>query len=290
VGYEQKQQAIEARYLAARLAGPTDRQRRSAQVLECATLRLEDQFLKEVDLLMRHEELWRQLVPADCLTLEGTAAAFSFSSGAGCAVECVLVDRYTKSPFNLFLSLISDEDAARLEASPFCLHPAWALEVVMDAFAEPLKLCSPIAQEKLRLAARLLRTCISTLESLHASIRRRILSRGIQCKAIDFMKLSADVVCDRSRTQARPVRGTPPAPPSGPCVAGGDVEPDGNVVVKDESVTRPGGAWRQFLHEQLEGGAGTAGFSCCRGFRRSTRPFLQRRCRGYVGSGRQPQS
>ena len=131
----------------------------------------------------------------------------------------------------------------------------------MDALAEPLNLRSTIAQEKLRLAARLLRTCTSTLESLRASIRRRVLSRGIQRKAIDLMELSAEVVCDRSRTQARPVCGTSPAPPSGPCIDG-DVEPDGNVVVKDESVTRPGGACRQFLHEQLEGGAGTAGFSC----------------------------
>ena len=93
VGYKRKQHAIEGRYLAARLAGPTDRQRRSFQVLECATLRLENQFLKEVDLLMMHEELWMQTVPAACLTLKRTAAAFSLMYGAGCAVECVLVDR-----------------------------------------------------------------------------------------------------------------------------------------------------------------------------------------------------
>ena len=144
----------------------------------------------DVDELMQDLELWQDLVPARNLTMEWLSAAFRTLSSMDCLVYSLLTHEFKRPKYRLFGVLSNPEVANVLEGLPQCCLDDFS-KSFLAAVAVDGGLTSPVSLAKLKLLATLARSNIVAIEAKHASIRRRLQTRGVQTHAESLQELSA---------------------------------------------------------------------------------------------------
>jgi hypothetical protein len=100
---------------------------------------------------------------------------------------------------------------------------------------------------------------IGFLESLHAQVRRRIKSRGVQTHALGIVELNSEWVLDRARSREKSHCWREPRTPL--TTSGALVEDDGSSGADsedDKTVGPGGGLWRAFVRDRSFGQKGKA--------------------------------
>lgn len=242
--WQRKQDAAEASGLLA--ADPS--QRRAFPAVEAASGRLERPCHQGLWLLLSEPRLWADLVPLSDHTVSMRHLAFRMLSRADCVIAEFFDDRHAKYPLRLFRLLEQGESAvADIEGAPPCLFDSWSAAFIERHAGTPGGLTSATALAELRVHALLLRIDISTIECTHASIRRRLHSKGVQTHCEDLQELSAEHVLDRMRLQGLAWHTR--------SAAGDEVAAAQGGVSKSGGRGR-GGPWRAFVRTRSYGQPG----------------------------------
>jgi hypothetical protein len=230
-------------------------------IVIAASHQLEDAFLKQWHLLMFHSALWEDLLPARFHTHTMRHLAFRLLSRVEGMVETELRSRHDVCPIRFFRALLSDDEAKLIEGLPECLLCEWSRGILLQHRHEATLLRGRVCQAKLRLHAKLARMNISRLESLHASLRRQLWTKGVQTHAADFAESAAEFTIDRSRNSEFHFEFEQPRLSSTPVVSDvfGGSSCSGAVV--PEALSGGGGAWRSFVWKHTYGQSGRPDFA-----------------------------
>ena len=228
---------------------------RSFPVLEYARGGLTTKFHKEVSMLLGEAALWQPIVPELDRTLAKRGLAFRMLSAAGCWIEEGIAHRSRRFPFQLFLLLDSEAHADRILEQPACLLDPWSRDFVEPHRSEVDGLRGPVPRAKALLVASLAKVDIAEIESWHAAVRRRLVSKGVQTHPLTLAALSSERVCDRVRhdgqlwghTSKTKLRSRPAAQ-----------QPDSQGSCDAKERHCYGGAWRAFIRESSLGTKGRA--------------------------------
>ena len=177
--------------------------RRSHPIVEGALGTLENNFQKQVWLLMSEPALWDNIIPASDRNAEARGLSFRLLSSAGCWVEQSISMQHRRHPIRTFLMLASDEEADKLLRVPECLLDPWSAKFLAMHRDSPQGLRGEVPQATAELVAELADMNIGRIEATHASIRRRLYARSVQTHIEPLEEVSAEFVCDRMRKRGR---------------------------------------------------------------------------------------
>jgi hypothetical protein len=99
----------------------------------------------------------------------------------------------------MFLVLASKEDADRIADLPLCMQGPMLAQFIEDYGHLPDRLWSERPQRQMRFVVKFRKGNIMKIESLHASLRRRIKMRSVQTHGQDFAELCSEWITDRAR-------------------------------------------------------------------------------------------
>lgn len=239
--WDQRQDAAEASALASMQA-----QGRNFPIAEAAQGRLEAQAHRGFKLLLHETRLWENVVPLVNRTLDNVHLAFRLVACADGSIAESLDLQHSRFPVRLF-KLLAGGLAEDVLQTPACCLDAWSLAFVARHRGAPGGLTSPHAMAELRTHALVAKMDISAVESGHASIRRRVMSRSVQTHAESVEEVSAEFVLDGIRNRWQPL-----APSSG--------EPDAGSANAGDAAARRNpqraGPWRAFVREKALGQRG----------------------------------
>lgn len=199
-------------------------------------------------MLMSSSELWRHLLPIRDQNMAGVGLCFRVLSSMDCLVHAMLTAQHRKFPFQLFSVLIDQSMAARIASSPECVLG----EFVRDFLAKSQEhggLLGAVSMSKLHLLAMMAEVNTATIEAKHASIRRRLFSRGVQTHGESLEEVSAEWVVDQLRLQGvawHNISGTD----------GSAAELGSEADSSTTQVSRAGGAWRAYVRKESLGKQG----------------------------------
>jgi len=237
-----------AKFLRSRSANLNER--RKFPIVEASLGTLEDRFDKDVWLLMSEPTLWENLLPSADQTVEMRGLVFRLLSSSRCWLELTLRQQHATFPVRMFRLLTVPEEAAEIASLPQCIFDPWSLRFVQDHSGQEGGLAGETALAKLELIARMAKLDISSIESLHASIRRRLYSRGVQTRPEALEEVSAEWVCDRARCSG--ARWAPKVDQHVE-VADGRDEEQADVADPTPSENRRGGPWRAWVRKKSLG-------------------------------------
>eukprot|EP00959_Pyramimonas_sp_CCMP1952_P445598 9329354-Pyramimonas_sp.AAC.1 len=223
---------------------------------------MESEFTRKVCWIMTEPVMWDTIIRPSWRTLRLSCYAFRFLSGAAGVFEEEMHARHRRQPFETFrLDLGGDggdpdfELAERFMSMPACLLGAFGVlhrdfaTARGGYFAEAAVLCR-------RHLARHARLTIMDLESIHASINRRLRAAGLQTHPTDIVYQQALWVLDCWRRRAAGLNlwtdlGEPTLD-----------EADGDSSDDDPDPVRGGGGlWRLFVRLKRLGCKGRADFA-----------------------------
>ena len=220
---------------------------RTFAVVECAMQRLEKKFNEDAMMLMNEPVLWADLLPVESQNLSMQGLAFRMISSADALIQESLGLQHRTCPFILLAILADPSRAAEIVNMDPCLFDPWSRSFVARHRGDDGGLLGRIALAKLRLIASVAKIDIKGLESKHASIRRRILSR-VQTHASGFEEVSAHWVCSQSRRHGK-------SEAMKQCDDNKD-RINASKVEPARKRRRCGGAWRSFVREKTLGQGG----------------------------------
>jgi hypothetical protein len=156
---------------------------------------LEMEAFSRIDVLLCRHELWQSIVPDDDKTCENSVLAFTLLMSEGALINAKLYSKRDIYPRKALRVDIDGELESVVVADPQCVHTKWSWHHTQTYLG------ADVGADK-RLDGRMMRlqigieseSSIEVLESLHASIRRRIKSRGVQTHGVNFDDLNADWV------------------------------------------------------------------------------------------------
>ena len=182
-----------------------------------------------------HEPL--DIWPASAQVCHMRTLFFRVLSRSMCSVEQIYGLKHRHPPFTLYgalWGLLND-----LRQSPPCLYDSLTQWFVKEFGIDGL--CGQDAQNLLAACASISQHDITGIETRHASIRRVLLAKSVNCWAMAFADLSADFLC-RQHVILQECLQFKPKPKT---TQGGSV--------KRQRQRRGGGPWRAFIHCNYQG-------------------------------------
>eukprot|EP00971_Amphidinium_carterae_P351793 6492281-Amphidinium_carterae.1 len=132
-------------------------------------------------------DLWSLLFTVDCFTEEFRAHAFKVLTKACASIFQLYSTSHDKFPVRLFSLLVDGSEAESLSRLPDCVKDPWsqALQAKYGSFgnADVAIVLQAVAQS--------MKTDISVVECRHASLRRSITMRSVQCWKLGMEMASA---------------------------------------------------------------------------------------------------
>ena len=224
----------------------------SFPILEAARGTLETSCEREINTLLTEPAFWGTLIPARDRHVSNRGLSFRMLSSGGCYLLERLTLKHRTSPIRTFLALDSAEQADQILHARRCSWDPWTAAFVEPHLDAPQGLRGEVPQAQLGLVASLADCDISQVEAGHASLRRRLFSRGVQTHKLPFETLSAEWVLDKVRHRGK-LWDVPP-------LEGGVVEETQVDGIEDSAaekeVHRYGGPWRAYVRERTFGQAG----------------------------------
>ena len=157
-----------------------------------------NEFRARADILLGNSILWDDLVSDGDKTQEISAFNFKLLSSMEAGMEELHGEPNAASPICMFRS---DGDSAwetEMKTLPECRKSGWHKRHLAEAELDG-GLLSPTSRVKRWHIALLAAMDIKVIESLHASVRRKLRMRGQQTHGVDWMELVALWVLDRAR-------------------------------------------------------------------------------------------
>jgi len=215
-------------------------------ILEAARGTLEGKFSKQNFLLLSQSCLWQGIIPTLDRNMTTRSLCFRLLSTAGCSVARALAQPHSQYPYRLFRLLDSVAHADAILQDPPCLLDPWSTAFVDPHRAEPEGLRGDVPRAKATLVAELAMVDIAQLEAGHASIRRRLFSRGVQTHGLVLQDLSAERLLDRVRHDGQQwgtsLHERRPSRSAGQPLDGADGD--------DGKAHRNPGPWKAFVRQQ----------------------------------------
>ena len=224
---------------------------------------LEFEAMSRLAMLLIEPLLWADLVPEKFLTIEQQVVAFSVIASQGARLAR-LAARRKKQPMKTFL--VDLVPTVENEICNDCkhTHTAWSLKHMQEHLGEKSADVKALGRAKRFHIAMEAELTIEVLESLHAQIRRRILSRGVQTHAVDIVDVCAQWVLDRARSRDKSHswrfsagRKCDDEVQSAAHQDGGDSPgSDQDQEINKNSCRGGGGLWRAFIRHETFGQKG----------------------------------
>ncbi|CAK0795464.1 unnamed protein product, partial [Prorocentrum cordatum] len=209
------------------------------------------------DPLFREHVLWKDLVQPSAMTRKARALAFKLLSRSECQVREAFMHRHSLLPTRIFAMIADPAVAQEVSDLQDCRMDSWTKDFVLRHKDADGGLSNPAAIAELNLLAAMIDLDIKAIESRHASIRRRLMVRGVQTHSATFAESSAEWVVAQARLSGRAFRavGEGGAPAGGGDDAGG---PGGPPEGEEATTTVRGtvSSWHAFLREQSLGQTG----------------------------------
>ena len=161
---------------------------------------LELDAFERLEVLLTDERMWKDLIPSESKTMELQALAFRLIMSSGSLLEHNIHSRRHRQPMATFQRDIR-ETGSDSEIMPECRHTKWSLEhhkKHIDVDDTDLEALADGKAKRVQIA-REANTSIDDIESQHASIRRRLRSRGQQTCPVTFLDLNVNWIFDRAR-------------------------------------------------------------------------------------------
>jgi hypothetical protein len=217
-------------------------------IVEAARNTLETEFLRRWSLLVMNPNIWDDLLPSRFCTKRFRCTSFRTLSRAEAVIEMKLRHPHAKFPIRVFLALVSPELAHDVERTKACLRCGWTSEFLSEFASSGAGISSEDAQATLRLHARMLWIHIGRIEALHASLRRRLFTRGVQTHGEQLRDASAEFVLDRIRNQkiTTLLEAHKPKPVASESITAGE-------STTSELDDRVGGPWKFFVRREALG-------------------------------------
>eukprot|EP00971_Amphidinium_carterae_P068578 1357809-Amphidinium_carterae.3 len=190
VEFEHKQRCKHAK---AMLCGKWDTSSRDYMLVVAACGDVETECLMSIkELYSSH--LW-EVIPAEDLTMAFQSLVHRLLARVGASVYQLFGQCHAAFPLKLFSLLRHPEKAEQLAATPECLKDNWTLQLQKQfpTFTEPgfLKIlqCHALSQK----------TDISSVEAMHASVRRFLKVKSTQTHVVDLENVSASWIFQNCR-------------------------------------------------------------------------------------------
>ena len=174
---------------------------RTFAVLEAASGKIMDQLHSQANVLLECTDMWVHILPLADQTLEMRSLAFELVSSVECNVEHSVGQEHKRCPISVFRVLCSEADARALDEKKACSFSPWGV-----AFRKWVgkyggfqgRLCY---MALLHLAPDI-KIATSFLESLHATLRRLLMTQGVQASPTDLETLAWEWLCIRARNRS----------------------------------------------------------------------------------------
>ncbi|CAK0788085.1 unnamed protein product [Prorocentrum cordatum] len=208
------------------------------------------------DPLFREHVLWKDLVQPSAMTRKARALAFKLLSRSECQVREAFTHRHSLLPTRTFAMIVDPAVAQEVSDLQDCRMDSWTKDFVLRHKDADGGLSNPAAIAVLNLLAATIDLDIKAIESHHASIRRRLMVRGVQTHSATFAESSAEWVVAQARLSGRAFRavGEGGAPAGGGDDAGGPGGPPGEEATA--TVRGTVSSWHALLREQSLGQTG----------------------------------
>lgn len=143
-------------------------------------------FFEHLEALFDSPEQWSSL-PRSALSVRFRASAFKVLSKAGGGVKELLAAPHQRYPTKMFVLLEDPGAAVALLTDTPCMLDTWSRAFL----SRHPTLSGPSCMQELALLAQVAMKDISAIEARHATIRRLLVSGGIQTHTLKFEDLSA---------------------------------------------------------------------------------------------------
>ena len=177
------------------------RRRRAYAVVEAAQGVMEEEIRRTNQYLLEEGHLWEHIIPLSDQTFANGGLASSLTSGAECALSKSVIAAYNRCDIAVFKALISPADAEKLDAKRPCWFSEWGSSL-REWLARFGGFGSEEAADALELMAQLILLATSTLESLHATLRRILITRSIQTHGVTFAAICMEWLIQQCRMRS----------------------------------------------------------------------------------------
>ena len=163
---------------------------------------LERDLDMRLHILLSNDEFWEDSLPAEHKTIEHQVLAFDLCNVAGALSLENLGARRLQTPQSVFSVDILPENEEFICSLPLCRRTSWADKHIKEHLGDVSPLAKQHGRAKRIHIAHNSTLTIETLESLHASIRRRLLS-VVQTVGFTLDMLNSTWVVDRFRCRQK---------------------------------------------------------------------------------------
>ena len=141
--------------------------------------------------------MWNDLILSHDKTYDFKSLAFRMWSMLEAVIQRGLTEKHQQGPVKAFTVLAGQPFSQGFIEDPKCTRCDWA-NYMLTGFGDDYY------QDRLllamyRLCAMLTHICITTIENLHATLRRILVILQCQTSALDFTELSSKFACVRCR-------------------------------------------------------------------------------------------
>eukprot|EP00971_Amphidinium_carterae_P335543 6471461-Amphidinium_carterae.2 len=255
--WERQQQATQAM----EVAQGNESFKRQFMVTMAAQNKLESKYMEALQMLFLDPSPWR-LVEERKHTVNFRGLGFRVLAMQGSLVHVDLVVPHQLPPFTLFAVLHDPDKASSVRQTEACLLDDWSKHIL----GEYPSLDGEECREVLWAHAAMASTNIAPIESRHASLRRKLLSRSLHTHTMPVAMLSAEFVLQSCRNLKRHqsvVATSSGGARTGPLKRKSDVQCSVSLRLKDKgnmkrvSKTKNyAGTWRAWVRLQSLGMAG----------------------------------
>ncbi|CAK0802980.1 unnamed protein product, partial [Prorocentrum cordatum] len=142
--------------------------------------------------LFREHVLWKDLAQPSAMTRKARALAFKLLSRSECQVREAFTHRHSLLPTRIFAMIVDPAVAQEVSDLQDCRMDSWTKDFVLRHKDADGGMSNPAAIAELNLLAAMIDLDIKAIESRHASIRRRLMVRGVQTHSATFAESSAE--------------------------------------------------------------------------------------------------
>ena len=194
--FETRQQGLVAHGIAQGMSNEDAMQLRTFPVVEAAKHSIDGKFKSGCSALLLDYDKWDPIMRGKNRSVSHRGLCFRVLSMAECGVHDTIWDANEKCPAVMFLALVSDEGAARVEALSECLKSR-LLKAIIAMCPDGLR--GRIGRAVLTTFAAEAAVEMWSIEGLHSLIRRHLTTKSTQTIMQSIVEASAEYVIGKSR-------------------------------------------------------------------------------------------